>query len=197
MKNGLLFINEKSGTWFRILLWIYDKSYAILSIYNTKDVRREVKCIMANTLAVAKYLNNLNKKNHGSNMDQLEMHKLMYLTQREALMVNDAPMFDGDFEAWRYGPVSLEVRKEYLTGHMFESDYGALTKNEREVTDSVYNRYEKYSPWDLSTLTHEEYSWKQARTGLKPNDQSHNKLTVSAIKVDAKRELLRRQGVVL
>lgn len=152
---------------------------------------------MANTLAVAKYLNGLNLSKYGCNMSQMEMHKLMYFTQRESLMITDNPLFDGEFEAWKYGPVLTEVRREYLTNHMFVSNYGTLTEKEKELVSDVFNRYESVSVWDLSSLSHEEYSWKQARAGLGPNDQSQRKLSLSAMRVDAKRELLRRKGVVL
>lgn len=152
---------------------------------------------MANTLAVAKYLNELNKSKHGCNMNQMKMHKLMYFSQREFLMIHNNPLFNGEFEAWKYGPVLTEVRSEYLSGHMFASDYGTLSEAEKEVVNSVFERYESVNTWDLSSLSHEEYSWKQARVGLGPNDQSQTKLSLSAMRVDAMRESLRRKGVVL
>ena len=34
---------------------------------------------MANTLAVAQYLNYLHKPKHTKDMDQMKMHKMMYL----------------------------------------------------------------------------------------------------------------------
>lgn len=163
----------------------------------TISISRKGGLDMANTLSVAKYLNDCNLNKHGYAMDQMEMHKLMYFSQRESLMITDSPLFDGEFEAWKYGPVLTEVRKEYLTGHMFGSDYGALTEKEKELVSSVFHRYESVSPWDLSSLSHEEYSWKQARAGLEPNDPGKKKLSLSAMRVDAKRELLRRKGVVL
>ena len=151
---------------------------------------------MANTLAVAKYLNGLNRNRHGLDMNEMKMHKLMYFSQRESLMINDNPLFNDEFEAWKYGPVLKSVRFEYSFGHMFSSDYGQLTDNEKKLVESVFNRYEALSAWDLSSLSHEEYSWKQARTGLEPNDPGKRKLSLSAMRVDAKRESLRRKGVV-
>ena len=65
---------------------------------------------MADTLAVAKYLNELNVQAHGENMDQMKMHKLMYFSQRESLMKLNNPLFDELFEAWKYGPVLVSVR---------------------------------------------------------------------------------------
>lgn len=152
---------------------------------------------MANTLAVAKFLNELNKTKHGCDMNQMKMHKLMYFSQRESLMITDNPLFENAFEAWKYGPVLTVVRSKYTTGHMFNKEYDSLSNSEKELVTSVFERYDAFNAWDLSTLSHEEFSWKQARTGLAPNENGKRKLSLSAMRVDAKRELLRRKGVIL
>lgn len=153
--------------------------------------------IMANTLAVAKYLNELNFKKYGSNMSEMKMHKMMYFSQREALIVTDNPLFNSEFEAWRYGPVLTEVRSQYLSGLLFRNDYGTLSEDDKKLVSDVYERYSRFSAWDLSTLSHSEFSWKQAREGFRPEEQCNNKMSLSAMRVDAKREMLRRKGVVL
>lgn len=152
---------------------------------------------MVKTLAVAKYLNELNQAKHSCTMDQMKMHKMMYFSQRESLMIFGNPLFDGEFEAWVYGPVLTEVRDEYSTGNLFSGEYGTLSDSEKNLVKSVFERYDSFSAWELSTLSHSEYSWKQAREGLEPNERGCSKLSLSAMNVDAKRELLRRKGVVL
>ena len=52
---------------------------------------------MTQTLAVAKYLNDLHVKKHGCTMDQMKMHKMMYFSQRESLMISGSPLFNYDF----------------------------------------------------------------------------------------------------
>lgn len=152
---------------------------------------------MANTLAVAQYLNELNFKKYGCNISEMKMHKMMYFSQREALIVTDNPLFNSEFEAWRYGPVLTEVRSQYLSGLLFRNDYGTLSEDDKKLVSDVYERYSKFSAWDLSTLSHSELSWKQAREGLRPEEQCNNKMSLSAMRVDAKREVLRRKGVFL
>ena len=152
---------------------------------------------MACTLAVARYLNQLNVHRHNRDMDEMKMHKMMYLSQRESLMTVNRSLFDDSFEAWKFGPVLKVVRNEYKTGHMFNSEYEPLREQEMDLVKSVFERYDSFDAWDLSTLSHEEFSWKQAREGLAPGENGRRKLSVSAMKVDAKRELLRRKGVVL
>lgn len=152
---------------------------------------------MAQTLAVAKYLNELHVKKHGSVMDQMKMHKMMYFSQRESLMISGNPLFNDDFEAWKYGPVLVNVRNEYLTGHMFDGEYEKLNDTEKKLVESVYRRYDEYDAWQLSTLSHAEYSWRQARRGLSVGEAGNEKMSLIAMKTDATREFLRRKGVVL
>ena len=152
---------------------------------------------MAQTLAVAKYLNELHVKKHGSTMEQMKMHKMMYFSQRESLMISGNPLFSDDFEAWKYGPVLVNVRNEYLTGRMFDREYKELSNTEKKLVESVYKRYDEYDAWQLSTLSHAEYSWCQARKRLVAGEAGNEKMSSSAMKVDATREFLRRKGVVL
>ena len=151
---------------------------------------------MAQLFAVAKYLNELHVSKHNCNMDQLKMHKMMYFSQRESLIISGNPLFEGDFEAWMYGPVLTEVRNEYLSGNMFSGTYTALTNDETELVEKVFNRYDKYDSWYLSTLSHAESSWLKAREGLNMGEPGQTKMSLSEMRVDAAREKLRRQGVV-
>lgn len=152
---------------------------------------------MAETMAVAKLFNELHVKKHGYAKDQMKMHKMMYFSQRESLMISNSPLFDEDFEAWKYGPVLVTVRNEYQTGHMFSGKYETLADDERSLVESVFNRYDEYNSWQLSTLSHAERSWLQARKGLADGEAGNRKMSLSAMKADATREFLRRKGVVL
>lgn len=152
---------------------------------------------MNKTLAVARYLNELNVNRHGCDMDEMKMHKMMYFSQRESLMNTNNPLFGDLFEAWKFGPVLRSVRNAYKCNHMFESANATLTEDEKGLVASVFERYDSFDAWDLSSLSHEEFSWKQAREGLAPNENGSQKLSLRAMRVDAKREMLRRKGVVL
>lgn len=152
---------------------------------------------MSKTLAVAKYLNELNVQRHNCSMDQMKMHKMMYFSQRESLMINDTLLFEELFEAWKFGPVLTSVRSEYRRPKLFESVNEVLLDDEKELIASVFERYDSFDAWDLSSLSHEEFSWKQAREGLAPNENGSRKMSVQAMRVDARREMLRRKGVVL
>ena len=148
---------------------------------------------MEKTLCVAKYFNELFRSENDTNMDQMRMHKMMYLAQRESLMLNKEPLFDSDFQGWKYGPVLVEVRNEYTSGRMFHFVKGELSEKSKQLVQSVYQRYKKLSSWKLSTLSHGELSWKCSREGLAADDNGSTVLKLSDLRVDAARELLRRK----
>lgn len=164
--------------------------------YNIISNKKGGLC-MVSALVVAKYLNELNVRKHGCNMDEMKMHKLMYFSQRESLMITDNPLFEDLFEAWKFGPVLRTVRNEYKNNQMFSSVEESPDAVEKALVSSVFDRYDSFEAWDLSSLSHEEFSWKQARVGLAPNENGKRKMSLSAMKVDAQREKLRRKGVVL
>lgn len=113
---------------------------------------------------------------------------MMYFVLRESVMDSEEalPLFDGTFEAWKQGPVLLDISREYFTGHMFSGDYGTLTEKEMALVNHVFSRHDHYDNWTLGSLSRCEYSWLNAR-----------KMRLSAIRVDAMREKARRNGVVL
>ena len=84
-----------------------------------------------------------------------------------------------------------------MTGHMFDGEYKELSDTEKELVESVYKRYDEYDAWQLSTLSHAEHSWRQARKGLVAGEAGNEKMSLTAMKADATREFLRRKGVVL
>lgn len=65
---------------------------------------------MENMLSISKMFNNLYKTENGISMKEMRMRKMMYLSQRESLMYNKAPLFDDQFEGRMYGPVLIDVK---------------------------------------------------------------------------------------
>lgn len=62
---------------------------------------------------VAQYIYEEYKKMSGSVIDEMKLHKFLYLTQRESLAITGQPLFEEAFEGWKYGPVCREVRSCY------------------------------------------------------------------------------------
>lgn len=148
---------------------------------------------MEKTMCVAKTLYDMYYKQNGRRMDEMKMHKLMYFAQRESLMFHNERLFDGDFYGWKYGPVLKEVRSAYKNDVFLCSSFEKVSDDALELLKSVMERYGSLSSWKLSSLSHEEFSWKRARKGLKASDNGDVTLSLDAMRVDAAREQMRRK----
>ena len=151
---------------------------------------------MENTMGVARALDSLHYEKNGKHMDEMRMHKLMYFVQRESLMYNKEPLFDATFYGWKYGPVLKEVRNQFkkdLNLEELTKLKDSVSDNTKKLLESVFDRYGSLSSWKLSALSHEEFSWKMARSGLNYEDNGDVPLSLNAMKVDAQRELVSRR----
>lgn len=152
---------------------------------------------MENTMSVAKALYDMYYEQNGVLMDEMKMHKLMYFSQRESLMYNNEPLFDATFYGWKYGPVLVEVRSEFRLAKPFSNVEGCVSEKKLELLKSVFNRYGSLTSWKLSSLSHEEFSWKKSRVGLEASEDGNVELSLDAMKVDAMKELVARKAAIV
>ena len=92
-------------------------------------------------MCVAKALYDMYYAQNGVHMDEMKMHKLMYFSQRESLMYNNEPLFDGVFYGWKYGPVLKEVRSAYMSGTLLNNFLGKVSEDTMKLLNSVLERY--------------------------------------------------------
>ena len=151
---------------------------------------------MEKTMCVARALYDMYYEENGMHMDEMKMHKLMYFSQRESLMYNKEPLFDATFYGWKYGPVLKEVRSEFRMLKQFSNVEGSVSEQTLRLLRSVLNRYGSLSSWKLSSLSHEEFSWKKSRVGLDAEDDGDVELSLEAMKVDATKELVARKAAM-
>lgn len=151
---------------------------------------------MEKTMCVAKALYDMYYEQNGVHMDEMKMHKLMYFSQRESLMYNNESLFDATFYGWKYGPVLKEVRSAYMSGALSLKSFEKVSDDTMDLLKSVFERYGSLSSWKLSSLSHEEFSWKKARRGLEAADDGDVALSLDAMKVDATRELMNRKSAM-
>ena len=69
---------------------------------------------MERIIDVAQYIYDEYKRQSGEVINEMKLHKLLYLSQRESIAITNEPMFPESFEGWKYGPVSKEVRALYM-----------------------------------------------------------------------------------
>ena len=151
---------------------------------------------MEKTMCVAKALYDMYFEQNGVYMDEMKMHKLMYFAQRESLMYSNELLFDGTFYGWKYGPVLKEVRRAYKVEEYFASVKQEVSESTQTLLKKVLERYGSLSSWKLSSLSHEEFSWKKARAGLASEEDGDVALSLDALKVDATKELVERKAVL-
>jgi len=136
---------------------------------------------------VAKYIL-LRAANDGELISPLKMQKLVYYSYSWVLAKLDKRLFDEKIEAWPNGPVVRSLYtalKDYgsgpipeeWAGETFEHVKKRLPKEAIDVLELVYESYANFTAFQLTTLTHEESPWKEARRDCGPLDKSTNKIS--------------------
>lgn len=101
----------------------------------------------------------------GRPLSILHLVKMVYLAHGWCLGYTGKPLISSSVQAWRHGPVSPEVYREFRPqgihsisttasdddGREYEA---ALSKEERDIVDEVYDAYSPLSASSLSRLTH-------------------------------------------
>ena len=147
----------------------------------------------------ASYLCGRYEEVYDQQIDEMKLHKLMYFAQRESLIRTGEPLFDAEFQGWRFGPVLPALREVYRA-----NDFAPLEELElgedRAALDAVFDEYAETDSWNLSLLSHGEICWKRSRKGIAPHESSSNPIPLEDIRADAdrmqKRRALLEQGLL-
>lgn len=111
-------------------------------------------------LTIAKYI--IQKSNEeGHPVSNLQLQKMLYYIQREFLQRRNSPLFNDDFEAWRFGPVVPDVYRKYcgsaalpLTLYDFDS-FDGIDESTKEMMDPVISEKAVKNPWDMVRDLHQ------------------------------------------
>ena len=147
---------------------------------------------MNNVVNIASYIADRYQKEFGLPIDEMKLHKLLYFTQREAIIQTDNPLFETSFYAWKYGPVIKEIRELYRCNLLNDIPSVEWIEQYKPIFDKVFSQYAIKDSWSLSRLSHGEYSWINARKGLGSNECGNVMMKTEDIREDAKRIKLRR-----
>lgn len=126
----------------------------------------------------------------GAEIDEMKLHKMLYLAQRESLIRTGNALYPELIRAWKYGPVVVEVRTAFRR-HAIPRDVLCDRSDEAGVLDYVFNTYADKNSWSLSRLTHAEYSWQHA-IASDPSGVGNPVMALADIAVDARRVAQRR-----
>lgn len=114
-----------------------------------------------------------------SDLTNLKIQKLLYYIQGHFLAEFGVVLFEDNIKAWKHGPVISEVYNTMSVLHVFSEnsssasisqyifndcknyDYTRIVKDERafDLIYRIMKYYNKYSPWGLRNMTHEEKPW--------------------------------------
>ena len=139
---------------------------------------------------IAKYLIDRYKTVSGESktIDEMKLHKLLYFAQRESFAITNEPLFDGDFEGWKYGPVSVEVRNYYKGLESGEyKDTRDISDESKYIINNIVEEYGSIAAWKLSELSHKEKSWINSRKGLNKGENGSIKLKLEDIRMDSEK----------
>lgn len=143
---------------------------------------------MNRIIDVAQYICDRYREITGESLsgDEMKLHKLLYFTQRESFAILGRPAFQGDLEGWKYGPVSRDVRSNFMNGEIMV-DTEIVSDDIQYIVNNVILEYGALASWKLSELSHKEQSWINARKGLAPNEIGNRPLSLDDIREDAKK----------
>ncbi len=138
----------------------------------------------------AQYISQRYREKYGSSLDEMKLHKLLYFAQRECILSYGSPLFPNQFEAWKYGPVMRCVR-----GYKFEAIEDPVTQHPElrpyiSVFDKVLEVYAPKNSWTLSSVSHGEISWQEAKK--KETNSTPIEILTEDIRKDAERVRFRR-----
>lgn len=135
------------------------------------------------------------RQKYETDIDEMKLHKMLYLAQRESLIRFGRPLFPETIHAWKYGPVVLEVRRTYHADLIPQQVLsGSASRCELDVIDYIFNTYSNKNSWSLSRLTHAEYSWQHARKAA-VGAYGDCVMSIDDIAKDAQRVATRRAAI--
>ncbi|MDR1642062.1 MAG: DUF4065 domain-containing protein [Clostridiales bacterium] len=139
---------------------------------------------MVSIVDVAKYIIH----NMGE-ITTMKLHKLCYYSQSWTLVWTDAPLFIEDFMAFACGPVCDNLLKLHKGVFVLKDgvlgDYDAHVYSEVECKniDFIIKYYgEKYAPYQITHLVHQESPWLEARGNLKFGAECRNVISKESMK---------------
>lgn len=141
---------------------------------------------MEKVLNVAQYIFDEYKRQSNTVIDEMKLHKLLYFSQRESFAITGKPLFDGNFQGWKYGPVCCAVRSVFSPDGIVEKT-DPVSDECAYIVNNVVQEYGSIASWKLSEMSHNEISWKNSRIGLDKDQNGNRLISLDDIKEDAKK----------
>jgi uncharacterized phage-associated protein len=119
----------------------------------------------------------------------MKLQKLVYYCQAWSLAWEDEPLFPEDFEAWANGPVCPVLYNEHrglfrvnISEFLTKVDDPDFSPETLETMDITIAHYSKFTPQELSDITHGELPWIEARRGFAPGEPGNVIITKESMR---------------
>ena len=112
----------------------------------------------------------------------MKLQKLCYYAQGYAL-AESVRLFDEDFQAWQHGPVIRSLYDKYR-GYQWRQISEEVGESDKDLNDFLHQVVSAYGRFDgaaLSTMTHRENPWINARMGIDESAGSTATITKDSI----------------
>lgn len=175
------------------------KSYFPLGLDFGSDIK--TKLMMAVWQEVAAYMSNeLAKQRNVDKIDLMTLNKVMYFAQRECYVKTYRPLFEENvFHAAQYGPVIIKLKRCLKRDELTETPCDDWIREHEDILRYVIAHYGRMSAHTLSSLSHSEISWRNARDracyAKHYQRISDADIRLDAMKIRIREEKLRRKVV--
>ena len=133
---------------------------------------------MTSLCDVASYIYKWYEDRCQKEIDEMKLHKLVYLVYRNYLAEHKSPMFQCVFKAWKHGPVVEDLRQIYKNKSFIDP---VCSQDFENILNSCMCRYAEFDTWILVAITRVDTSWILGRIS------QDNIMQMSDILDDAKR----------
>lgn len=139
---------------------------------------------MEKIVNVAKYISKKYRTEKGCSIDQMKLHKILFFIQKESFSRVQKEMFKEDFQGWKLGPVCIKIRHKFSDIEKFDGKVYLKNEN-KKIIDYIYDKYKDINSYELSRLSHLEYSWIKSRIGIQDGENGNVIILKSDICEDA------------
>lgn len=114
------------------------------------------------------FINYFSKKGEENDLTNIKLNKLLYFAYGLYLAKTGKKLFNGDFRAYKHGPVEVSIYNKYKTfgTNPISSIDNSIDEFPEDIFETLIDILSKYgdkSSWYLSNLTHDDFNspWKK------------------------------------
>ena len=126
-------------------------------------------------------------REQGELLTNLKLQKLLYYAQAWYVALYDEPLFEGEFKAWKHGPVlPSQYRRFRHAGWnpiLDKLTPPQLAEPVQAHLQEILQAYGSESAIALEQMTHAEAPWREVRGNLDPSRNSNQTISIESMRV--------------